>query len=113
MIYPSVISLDNCTATALALSTCLISFGIVVALCSLAALDGISRPPFCITTDSFAGQLSEILIINPLRENKFSLWNNTKISVLFPYAAPTRKCTLKRDRKNKGTTTRSKFKNLE
>ena len=54
MIYPSVISLDNCTATALALSTCLISFGIVVALCSLATLDGISRPPFCITTDLFA-----------------------------------------------------------
>lgn len=37
-----------------------------------------------------------------------SLWNNTKISVLFPYAAPTRKCTPKRDRKNKGTTTRAK-----
>lgn len=54
MIYPSVISLDNCTATALALSTCLISFGIVVALCSRATLDGISRPPFCITTDLFA-----------------------------------------------------------
>ena len=54
MIYPSVISLDNCTATALTLSTCLISFGIVVALCSLATLDGISRPPFCITTDLFA-----------------------------------------------------------
>jgi hypothetical protein len=87
MIYPSVISLDNCTATALTLSTCLISFGIVVVLCSLATLDGISRPPFCITTDSFAGWLSEILIINPLRENKFSLWNNTKISVLFPYVA--------------------------
>ena len=31
----------------------------------------------------------------------------TKISVLFPYAAPTCKCTPKRDRKNKGTTTRT------
>ena len=56
---------------------------------------------------------SWILEISPLRENKFSLWNNTKIYVLFPYAAPTRKCTPKRDRKNKGTTTRSKLKNLE
>ena len=63
-----------------------------------ATLDGISRPPFCITTDLFAGQLSVILAISPLRENKFSLWNNTKISVLFPYAAPPRNCTLKRDR---------------
>ena len=70
-------------------------------------LDGISRPPFCITTDLFAGQLSVILAISPLRENKFSLWNNTKISVLFPYAAPPCKRTLKRDRKNKGTTTRT------
>nr|DAK94527.1 MAG TPA: hypothetical protein [Caudoviricetes sp.] len=32
---------------------------------------------------------------------------------MFPYAAPTCKCTPKRDRKNKGTTTRSKLKNLE
>lgn len=41
-------------------------------------------------------------------ENKFSLWNIiTKISVLFPYAALTHKCTPKRDRKNKGTTTRT------
>ena len=39
---------------------------------------------------------SRILAISPLRENKFSLWNNTKISVLFPYAAPTHNWTLKR-----------------
>ena len=50
---------------------------------------------------------SWILAISPLRENKFSLWNNTKIYVLFPYAAPPCKRTLKRDRKNKGTTTRT------
>uniref|UniRef100_UPI004024D487 hypothetical protein n=1 Tax=Prevotella sp. TaxID=59823 RepID=UPI004024D487 len=36
-------------------STCLISFGIVSALCSLAILDGISRPPSCIATGLFAG----------------------------------------------------------
>ena len=36
-------------------------------------LDGISRPPFCISTDLFSGQLSVILEISPMRENKFSL----------------------------------------
>ena len=42
-----------------------------------------------------------------MREKSFSLWNNTKISVLFPYVAPPYNCTLKRDRKNKGITTRT------
>ena len=67
------IFLSRCTATISYLYTCLISFGIVVALCSLATLDGISRPPFCITTDSFAEYPSRFLAISPLRENKFSL----------------------------------------